>query len=43
MLEIFYTTLHKGLTGEMSTDETLDKLAAKLDTELKRMGYPIGK
>ena len=43
MLEIFYTTLHKGLTGEMSTDETLDQLAAKLDTELKRMGYPIGK
>lgn len=43
MLEIIYATIHKGLTGELKPGETLDQLATKLDTELQRMGYPIGK
>jgi ABC-type glycerol-3-phosphate transport system substrate-binding protein len=43
MLEIIYSTLHQGLTGEMTPAETLDQLATKLDTALQRMGSPIGK
>jgi ABC-type glycerol-3-phosphate transport system substrate-binding protein len=41
MLEIIYADIHKGLTGEWSPAQTLDNLARDLDTELKRMGYPI--
>ncbi len=43
MLEIIYSDIHRGLTGEWSPKETLDTLANELDTELGRMGYPIGK
>ena len=42
MLEIIYSDIHRGLTGEWSPKETLDNLAEDLDTELSRMGYPIG-
>mgnify|MGYP005845699553 CR=1 FL=1 len=41
MLEIIYSDIHRGLTGEWSPAQTLDNLARDLDTELKRMGYPI--
>ncbi|MCK4805101.1 MAG: extracellular solute-binding protein [Spirochaetes bacterium] len=41
MLEIIYSDIHRGLTGEWSPEETLDNLAEELDTELSRMGYPI--
>jgi ABC-type glycerol-3-phosphate transport system substrate-binding protein len=43
MLEIIYSDIHRGLTGEWSPQKTLDTLADDLDTELGRMGYPIGK
>lgn len=41
MLETVYKVIHKGYIGELSPDETMDKLAEDLDTQLRRMGYPI--
>lgn len=41
MLEIMYANLHRGMTGEWTPSKTLDNLAAELDEELKRLGYPM--
>lgn len=41
MLEIQYSNLHRGMTGEWTAKQTLDALAKQLDEELKRLGYPI--
>jgi ABC-type glycerol-3-phosphate transport system substrate-binding protein len=41
MLEIIYSDIHRGLTGEWTPEQTLNTLAEDLDTELGRMGYPI--
>jgi ABC-type glycerol-3-phosphate transport system substrate-binding protein len=41
MLEVVYNTLALGYTGELTPDQTMDKLAGDMDTLLIRAGYPI--
>jgi glycerol transport system substrate-binding protein len=41
MLEVVYNTLALGYTGELTPEQTMDKLAGDMDTLLIRAGYPI--